>query len=168
MTPACPACGASGADVRYREKHDDWFCDACDHSWRAASPATEAAPATPPTPAFISYGHADATDFVRRLKADLEARGVNPVWLDSEMLGGGTLWTVGIEHGIREAGALLAIVTRHGLREDSICHDEVALAATEEKRVVPLRVEPDPVLRPSLLLVRRSWVDFTFDYDAAL
>ena len=170
MNPDCPACGAIGDDVHYRAKRDDWVCDVCDCVWRLEPPAdavagTDTAPAVG---AFLSYGHADATGFVRRLKADLESRGVHPVWLDSELLDGGALWTVGIEEGIRGSDALLAIMTPHALRPDSICQDEVAWAHMEGKRVVPVRVESDPSLRPSLLLVRRSWVDFTADYESSL
>jgi TIR domain/AAA ATPase domain len=168
VTHACPACGS--ADTRYREKRGDWFCDACDHAWAGAAPTAEPAGALAASAvgAFISYGHADASALAVRLRADLQARGVHPVWLDSEMIGAGGLWTVSIENGIREADVVLAIMSPHSLRADSICHDEVALAVAEHKRVVPVRATADPALAPSLLLVRRSWVDFSGDYEGAL
>ena len=169
MTNACPVCGS--LDTRYRERRGDWFCDACDHSWAGTPPSAEPA-ATPEAAArvgaFISYGHADASDLAVRLRTDLEARGVHPVWLDLEMIGAGGLWTVSIESGIHEADIVLAIMSPHSLRADSICHDEVALAVAEHKRVVPVRATADLAMAPSLLLVRRSWVDFSGDYEGAL
>lgn len=116
-------------------------------------------------PVFVSYGHKDASEFVLRLKRDLEDRGIEPVWLDSDRIAAGQAWTTAIERGIRDSEVVLALMTEHSVREESICQDEVALARTEGKRVLPVRVEPD--VPPTLLLVRHSWVDFTDDYDAA-
>lgn len=117
-------------------------------------------------PVFVSYGHKDASEFVLRLKKDLKDRGISPVWLDSDRIDEGQAWTSAIERGIRDSEVVLALMTGHSLREESICQDEVAFAQVEGKTIVPVRVESD--VRPTLLLVRRSWVDFTDDYDAAL
>ena len=162
----CPACGSP--DTRWRPKRADSVCDACDHAWAGSPPTVEPVPPPIAVGAFISYGHADASEHALRLRADLAARGVEPVWLDAEMIDAGELWTSAIEEGIRAADVLLAILSPHALRADSICHDEVALAVAEHKRVVPVRASADPGLRPSLLLVRRNWVDFSGDYPAAL
>lgn len=160
---SCPHCGLSLTRVGAF-----WICPEHGQTSDGVEACEDAATASAPVAAFISYGHADSSEFVRRLKADLEVHGIAPVWLDAEMLGGGDLWTVGIEHGIRDADVLLAVMSRHSLRENSVCHDEVALASTENKRVIPVRIESDPDMRPSLLLVRRSWVDFTGGYEKGL
>jgi len=165
-TPTCPSCESN--DTRLLAKKGLWLCLDCEEEW-ADNPAEQTPPsASTGIAVFISYGHADASAFANRLRADLEESGCSPVWLDSEMITGGDCWTASIEQGIREAHALLAIMTPHSLRETSVCQDEVALAVAENKRVVPLRIDLDSQLRPSLLLVRRSWVDFTGDYDEAL
>ena len=167
----CPQCASSA--ILHREKRGDWLCGKCDHTWAGEAPGAadaaseSAAPAPLGVAVFISYGHADASALVRHLKADLEAEGCKPVWLDAEMIAGGERWTARIEAGIRGSQALLAVMTPHALREASICQDEVALAIAEGKLVVPLRINADPLLRPSLLLVRRSRVDFTGDYEPA-
>ena len=172
-TKTCPQC--SSTETLYRKRYGDWLCGECDHTWADAAPgdATEAeadpaAPAPLAVAVFISYGRTDASALVTRLKSDLEAAGCEPVWLDAEMIKGGETWPARIEAGIRGSQALLAVMTPHALREDSICHDEVALAAREGKQIVPVRVDRDLAVRPSLLLVRRSWVDFTGDYEEAL
>jgi TIR domain len=164
----CPGCGSE--DVHYRAKRGDWICFDCDHSWSGGAPAGTAVANTAAVSVavFVSYGHADSSDFASRLKTDLETRGVTPVWLDTEMIAGGNRWVNLIEQGIRGSDVLLAVMTAHSLCEQSICQDEIAFAVAEGKRVVPVRVDSDPALRPSLLLVRRSWVDFSQDYESAL
>jgi len=52
------------------------------------------------------------------------------------------------------------------LREDSVCRDEVALALVLPRTVVPARASNRATPTPQL--VRRSWVDFTRDYDDGL
>ena len=96
MTPTCPSCGAAGELVRYRANRSSWFCDSCDHTWAGAAPDALQAPASAPgdvgaaaaRPAsqdhlrlFLSFGHDASEELVRRIKADLEARG-HEVWLD--------------------------------------------------------------------------------------
>jgi WD40 repeat protein len=117
---------------------------------------------------FISYGRADALDFARRLASDLEKRGGYQVWMDLENIEKGGLFEVRIEQGIRAASVVAAVMTRHSLREESVCRDEVVFALNEGKPIVPIRADPDPNLRPTLLLCRRNWLDFTQGYEEAL
>jgi len=159
----CPSCGSD--DVHFRTKRGDWICLDCDGTWVEGEGPRQAAP---PVAVFVSYGHADSSDFAARLKTDLEAKGITPIWLDTEMIAGGDNWPALIESGIRNSDVLLAIMTIHSMAECSVCQDEVAFAVAEGKRVVPVRITSDPSLRPSLLLARRSWVDFSDDYDEAL
>ena len=57
----------------------------------------------PPHIVFVSYGHADADEFARRLKRDLEEQAGATVWLDLERIDGGSDWAAAIEDGIRGA-----------------------------------------------------------------
>jgi hypothetical protein len=114
---------------------------------------------------FISYGHADATDFAKRLKADLEAAGYAVRW-DEQDIQAGHLWDVRIEQMIRQSTTLLAVLTPAATREDSVCRDEVTFALMQQREVVPVRASPDA--KPTLQLVRRSWIDFTQSYDEGL
>ena len=96
---SCPRCGATD-DIRFREKRGDWFCDACDHAW-AGDPTPAAAAGSPDRAAtmrtaFVSYGHADAPEFARRLRDDLTAAGCR-VWLDIDAITEGAHWDVRIE-----------------------------------------------------------------------
>ena len=117
---------------------------------------------------FISYGRADALDFAKRLATDLEKRGRYEVWMDLEGIEKGGLFEVRIEQGIRLSSVILALMTPHALREESVCRDEVVFALNEGKTIVPIRVASYPDMKPTLLLARRQWIDFAQDYEQAL
>ena len=171
MAATCPACSASGEDVHFRTRRQDWVCDLCDHSWAGETPGSEGPepPGEPALAAFISYGHKDAPKLVRRLKTGLETLGIMPVWLDAEMIDAGDDWQEQVHEGIAGSDALLAVMTAHSLRPGGICWREVAFADALGRRVVPLRVDADPALRVNFLLAGRSWADFTCgEWDEAL
>jgi WD40 repeat protein len=132
------------------------------------APTAQLAPAATPAPAglvFLSYGRADALDFVRRLAVDLQQRGYR-VWLDMEDIDKGGLFEVRIEQGIRSAAVVAAVMTPSSVREQSVCRDEVVFALNENRVVVPLRAHPE--VRPTLLLARRNWIDFAASYEQGL
>lgn len=114
---------------------------------------------------FISYGHADGTDFAQRLCQDLRRSG-QEVWWDEEGIRAGARWDARIERAISQARVLLAVLTPHSVREDSVCRDEVEFALLLARPVIPARVSVEA--RPSLRLVRKSWIDFSADYDEGL
>ena len=115
---------------------------------------------------FISYGRADALEFVRRLSADLKGRGGHDVWIDLESIEKGGMFEVRIERGIRRSDVFAAVMTPRSVEDDSVCRDEVVFALNEGKKVVPIRVDSNA--KPTLLLARRNWVDFTEKYETAL
>src|SRR5262249_46277664 len=119
-----------------------------------------------PRSVFISYARADALDFATRLAADLQQRGGHSAWIDRDDIEKGGLFEVRIEQGIRAADVIAAVMTRRSQEETSVCRDEVVFALNEGKPLVPLRL--DPAARPTLLLARRNWIDFTGDYEAGL
>ena len=88
-------------------------------------------------------------------------RGVSPLWLDSEMIATGDDFWAAMQAGIAGSDVLLAVMTTASLREGSVCWRELAFADDRGKRIVPVRIEADPALRPNVLLVGRSWADFT-------
>ena len=163
VAATCPECGS--LDTRYREQRGGWICDACDHVW-AEPPLTGDTEPKTLFASFISYGHADASGLAERLRQDLMALGAS-VWLDADGIEAGGQWDIRIEQGVRSADVLLAVMTPHSVREDSVCRDEVILAHTLGKSIVPVRASSDPAVRPTLLLVRKSWLDFTGDYEEA-
>src|SRR5206468_4557346 len=119
---SCPKCRST--DTHFRKKRGDWACDDCDHTWTDAGSESPAASLSG-LPAslravFVSYGQADAPEFARRLRDDLSAAGCR-VWLDIDAIEEGAQWDVRIEAGVRDSDVLLAVMTPHSTRQDSIC-----------------------------------------------
>src|SRR5262245_15870959 len=118
-----------------------------------------------PRSVFVSYARADALDFATRLAADLQQHG-HRAWIDRDDIEKGGMFEVRIEQGIRSADVVAAVITRRSQEETSVCRDEVVFALNEGKPLLPLRL--DPAARPTLLLARRNWIDFTGDYESGL
>lgn len=116
---------------------------------------------------FLSYARQDAVEFSKRLATDLRMRG-HQVFLDLTDIEKGGLWDVRLEQGISDADVMAAVMTPGSLREDSVCRDEVVFAINQGKTVIPLKLYSSPSLKPTLLLARRNWVDFSADYETGL
>ncbi|HKG61314.1 MAG TPA: TIR domain-containing protein [Pyrinomonadaceae bacterium] len=116
---------------------------------------------------FISYARQDALEFAKRLAADLRDAG-HQVFVDLTNIEKGGLWEVRLEEGIRGSDLLISVITLGALREDSVCRDEVVFALTEGKSVIPLKLDSSPNVKPTLLLARRNWIDFSIDYRGGL
>jgi hypothetical protein len=116
---------------------------------------------------FISYGRADAKEFVSRLKADLEKDGNYKVWLDLACgIEAGSAWDVELEEGIRDSTVVGAVVTPHSVRQDSFCRKEIVFALMNNKKLVPLRCDKNAQL--TLLLCNLQWIDFADSYEQGL
>lgn len=113
---------------------------------------------------FISYGRLDAYQFAKKLCEDLKSHGYQ-TWIDLENIDKGGLFEIRIENAIKKCTVLLAVMSEHSTREESVCRDEVVYALNEGKKVIPLLVIPG--IKPTLLLCRRQWIDFTQEYDNA-
>jgi hypothetical protein len=116
---------------------------------------------------FVSYGRADATTFAKRLADDLKRNG-HRIFLDLKDIKQGETFDTRIEQGIRQADVVTAVMTQRSLAVDSVCRDEVVFALQFGRPILPLRVVKDPDLKPTLLLARRNWIDFSEDYNAGL
>lgn len=132
----------------------------------AASQESAAATIASPHSVFISYGREDGLAFADRLGTDLKERGGHAVFIDRDRIEKGGLWEVRIEQGIRGSTVFAAVMTPHSLRETSVCRDEVVFALNEGKNVIPIKADPNRTLKPSLLLARRNWIDFSVDYES--
>ena len=160
----CPNCGSQ--QIRFREHRGDWFCDDCDHRWRADSGEVADAQGHKPL-LFLSYARRDASELAGRLKADLEANGYR-VWLDRPEVVAGREWEHQIEDGLRSAQLLVAVLTPSAVRRsndpttpdaiDSVCLDEISFArfAQPPTPVVPVMAKP---CEPPFSIFRLDYVD---------
>ena len=112
---------------------------------------------------FISYSRIDAEDFALRLAGALAA-GSPPLraWLDQRELRPGMDWDEQIGEAIRTCDSLLFVMTRDGVKPNSVCKREWTLALKCKKPVIPLRVQLDAEL--PFLLEPRQYIDFTIDF----
>ena len=77
---------------------------------------------------FFSYGHDKNGTIVERLKNDLEKRG-HEVWIDTrEIKPLTTSWRRKIQEGVMNAANVIAFLSKHSTREESVCKDELRIA----------------------------------------
>lgn len=164
----CPACQST--DIRFREKRNDWICDACDHRWRGDD-ATPASPgdAGQPLKIFLSYGRLDARELAERLAVDLAALG-HEIWIDSRKIIPGESWQHEITDGLRSAQLVIALMSPHSVRTrhspesadgaDSVCLGEIAYALFNPppQPVIPVMAAP---CEPPLAIYHLDYVELT-------
>jgi WD40 repeat protein len=153
---ACPKCGC--IEFRFFPDGGGWICDGCNHSWpaQAAGPLAKWTPSRP-CQLFLSYGRTPEGELLaERLEADLTLLGY-AVWRDRRWIRSGTEWDNEIEAGLRSSQLVLAMLTRHAVREESVCRDELSFARFACKLpIVPLLAEP---CEPPFVIFRLDYID---------
>ncbi|HKI35193.1 MAG TPA: TIR domain-containing protein [Gemmataceae bacterium] len=83
-------------------------------------------------PLFLSYGHSDATDLARRLRADLDAAGYD-VRLDRQRIRTGQPWgEEAIRDGLDGARAVVALLSPHSTRLATTSPDRLTSVCLNE------------------------------------
>ena len=107
---------------------------------------------------FLSYGRADAEELAERLEADLSLLGFE-AWRDRRKIRSGKEWDDQIEAGLRTSQLVVAVLTPHAVREESVCRDELAFARFACKLpIVPALAEP---CEPPFVIFRLDYIDLT-------
>ncbi|HEX2906323.1 MAG TPA: SUMF1/EgtB/PvdO family nonheme iron enzyme [Phototrophicaceae bacterium] len=112
-------------------------------------------------PLFISYARKDALDLAQRLYADLTAAGYT-VWQDVRDLDPARPFDSAIEKAIREAPAMIVLITPDVAREDSFVRREIAYALEVGTRLIPLKCSGG-IMPVTINLL--TWIAFA-DYEA--
>ena len=121
-------------------------------------------PSTEKVRLFLSYGRADAEELAERLEADLSLLGFE-VWRDRRKIRSGREWDDEIEAGLRTSQLVVAVLTPHAVREESVCRDELAFARFACKLpIVPALAEP---CEPPFVIFRLDYIDLTAWRDSA-
>ncbi|TKG95190.1 toll/interleukin-1 receptor domain-containing protein [Puteibacter caeruleilacunae] len=117
---------------------------------------------TVPKRVFLSYGHDEYTNLVRRIKQDLESVGCD-VWMDETGIRATNDWQLAIEVGLKNTDSVVALMTPHSMRRpDGVCLDELAYARFQGKEIVPIMVK---LVEPPLCISRLQWLDMQNWYD---
>lgn len=109
---------------------------------------------------FISYPHKPeqcVKHVVMALKDRLVANGFD-VWLD-ERIKTGHDWRQEITKGLQESEWVLVFLNSHATRKDSICLDEIAMAARYKRgQIVSVLLESEEAIKTPLVLGRIQFV----------
>jgi tetratricopeptide (TPR) repeat protein len=105
---------------------------------------------------FISYGHDQFVELVRRFKTDLEKENFE-VWIDERDIEVSNDWQEAIEKGIESSNWMILMMTEHSMRRPhGVCLDEVAFARALNKDIIPIMLQ---TVRPPLCLSRLHYLD---------
>lgn len=105
---------------------------------------------------FISYAHSDG-DFAEILINQLSNSGINS-WVDNQHLRAGEDWRQAIDDAIRNAGALILIMSPSAKASEYVTY-EWAFALRLGIRVIPLLLKPVDKLHPRLEALQ--YLDFS-------
>ena len=117
---------------------------------------------------FISYAREDV-DSARKVYDDLKARGFK-VWFDVETLLPGQNWELEIKKGIRQADAIIILISSKSVNKRGYINKEIRLALDEalsfpegEIFVIPVLLED---CKPSFEQLRElHWLNFFPSYE---
>lgn len=147
----CPRCASE--HVRFSRKTSSHDCEDCGHVWKE-----EAAPFTP-LRIFLSYGHDASEELVRRIKADLEARG-HDVWFDKSEIKAGDDWRRSITEGITRSDKFVSFLSKHSTRDPGVCRDEIAIAiGVKGGNIQTILVESEQEVQPPVNIGHIQWLD---------
>jgi len=114
---------------------------------------------------FISYSRHDQ-QFVDRLASDLRQRGVE-LWIDRESIAAGQSWQEQIGRALRDASALIFIISSNSMKSQWMVAELEAFWATKKKLIPAVIEEVDTsALPPSIAEIQ--WADFRQSYDMGL
>ena len=109
---------------------------------------------------FLSYGHPEA-EICKRIKQALEVRG-HTVWVDEEQITHGLDWRESITLGIRKSNGVIACLSRHSVRPNSVCLDELSIAiGVRGGNIKTILLESEKDTKPPASVCHLQWLDMS-------
>jgi hypothetical protein len=110
---------------------------------------------------FLSYGHDDNAEIVKRIKQDLEAKG-HQVCIDESENKTGDDWRRSIAEGVQQSQKTLAILSGHTV-SDPVCLNRlnISLINGGEHSLVTVLLEAEKEVSPPLQVSHIQWLDFS-------
>lgn len=150
QTIHCPTCVSE--NVVFSKKRGVYLCEDCQHEFVPENPVI-------PMRIFLSYGHDNNEELVRRIKADLEKRG-HDVWFDKSEIKGGHDWRRSITEGIVDSQRVLSFLSKHSTRDPGVCLDEIAIAiGAKGGNIQTILVESEQEVKPPPSISHIQWLD---------
>jgi hypothetical protein len=108
---------------------------------------------------FLSYGHDDNEELVRRIKTDLEKRG-HDVWFDKSEIKSGDDWRRAITEGIVSSDCVLSFLSKYSTREPGVCLSEIGIAMkVKGGNIQTILVEREDEVKPPPSISHIQWLD---------
>ena len=111
---------------------------------------------------FFSYSRKDST-LVLDLARKLRTAGAD-VWLDQLDIEAGTNWDDSVEEALQKSEVVLVILSKTSVESQNV-RDEYSYAIEENKRVIPVLIEPCTI---PFRLRRLQYADFTTDENVGM
>lgn len=110
---------------------------------------------------FFSYGHDKNAVLVRKIQEYMEKRG-HCVWIDYSRISTGSEWRETIEKGILESDSVVAFLSKHSLRENGVCLDELNIAlGVSNVNVQTILMENQEKINIPSSLCKKQWLDLS-------
>lgn len=107
---------------------------------------------------FISYGHDEHENLIRKIAEDLRKDNIE-VWIDYDCLYGSSQWEQKIENGIQKSNWVIVFMTNYSMRRpDGYCLDEISFARFYNKQIMPIKIQNVP---PPISIARIQWLDMS-------
>lgn len=107
---------------------------------------------------FISYGHDEHEELIRRIAEDLRKENIE-VWIDYDCLYGSSQWEHKIETGIQASNRVIVFMTNYSMRRsDGYCLDEISYARFHNKQIMPIKIQN---VAPPISIARIQWLDMS-------
>ena len=147
----CPNCNSP--EVLFLKKKQVYLCGDCETEFEA--PAVEPQSLN----IFLSYGHDHNEPLVQRIKADLEQRG-HDVWFDQSEIKAGHDWRHTITEGIVKSSRVVSFLSKHSTRDPGVCLDEIAIAiGVRGGNIQTILVESEDEVKPPPSISYIQWLD---------
>ena len=145
----CPECHST--DIKVFESYNRYNCNVCGFSFTEQE--------FKKLRIFLSYGHDNNEELVRRIKTDLENRG-HDVWFDKTEIKFGDEWRRSITDGILSSNRVLSFLSKHSTRDPGVCRDEIAIAiGVKGGNIQTILVESEQEVQPPVNIGHIQWLD---------
>lgn len=113
---------------------------------------------------FFSYGHDKHSEIVRRIADEIERLSDNniEVWIDTHKIPRDSHWRKEITEGILSSDSVIAFLSSHSAREESVCRDELSIALVSKHGMIrTVLLESTDTFTPPAIVSEYQWADLS-------
>jgi WD40 repeat protein len=146
----CPNCDLD--NILYSKKRNLYICEDCNYEFKLVQESSHLR-------IFLSYGHDQNEELVKKIKTDLEKRG-HDVWFDKNEIKSGNDWRRSITEGLINSQRVLSFLSKHSTRAPGVCLDEIAIAiGVKGGNIQTILVEGEREVKMPPSISHIQWLD---------